>query len=61
MRLNILYLLAFSYSVCNLQSSDTIFDGIPVRVYKPSDALNETLPAIVFYHGGGWVVGSIGQ
>jgi acetyl esterase/lipase len=42
-----------------VDSSDTIFDGVPVRVYRPSDALNETLPAIVFYHGGGWTLGNI--
>jgi len=31
---------------------------IPVRVYYPKDAgLN--LPALVYYHGGGWVVGNI--
>ena len=30
---------------------------IPVRVYKPSDDSN--LPVLVFFHGGGWVIGSI--
>ena len=32
-------------------------ESIPVRVYKPqSDTL---LPVIVYYHGGGWVVGNL--
>jgi acetyl esterase len=30
---------------------------IPVRVYWPSDADN--LPVLVWYHGGGWVLGSL--
>jgi acetyl esterase len=32
-------------------------DGVRVRVYRPDGA--EPLPAIVYLHGGGWVVGSI--
>jgi acetyl esterase len=35
-------------------------DGdVRVRVYRPSAETN--LPALVFFHGGGWVVGSIAQ
>jgi len=30
-------------------------DGVPVRVYRPS--LDESPPAVVYLHGGGWVVG----
>ena len=30
---------------------------IPVRVYRPSDAIG--LPVVVFFHGGGWVVGDL--
>jgi len=33
-------------------------DGVPVRVYKPASATG-TLPAIVYMHGGGWVIGSL--
>src|SRR5689334_16282127 len=29
---------------------------IPVRVYRP--AASEALPALVYLHGGGWVLGS---
>jgi acetyl esterase len=32
-------------------------DGVPVRVYRPSDA--DGLPVIVFLHGGGWAIGSV--
>ena len=30
---------------------------IPIRLYYPSDAPN--LPVLVWYHGGGWVLGSV--
>lgn len=30
-------------------------DGVPVRVYKPAGVL----PTVVFFHGGGWTLGSI--
>jgi len=30
--------------------------GVPVRIYRPSD---EELPALVYFHGGGWVLGSV--
>jgi acetyl esterase len=35
---------------------------IPVRVYLPSDrglALDDRLPVLVYYHGGGWTLGSL--
>lgn len=33
-------------------------DGdVPVRVYRPSR--NETLPSLVFFHGGGWMLGDL--
>lgn len=31
--------------------------GVPARLYKPNDDPN--LPLLVYYHGGGWVLGSI--
>ncbi len=34
-----------------------VHDGLPVRIYRPSDLVG--LPIIVFVHGGGWVEGSI--
>ena len=33
-------------------------DGVPVRMYKPAGATG-ALPAIVYLHGGGWVIGSL--
>jgi acetyl esterase len=31
--------------------------GIPFRVYAPAGAAGRVLPALVFFHGGGWVAG----
>jgi acetyl esterase len=34
--------------------------GIPVRVYRPSGVPDSTrLPVLVYYHGGGWVIGDL--
>ncbi len=30
---------------------------IPVRIYRPSD--DDGLPVVVFFHGGGWVIGNL--
>ncbi len=30
---------------------------VPIRIYKPSD--DPALPVLVYFHGGGWVIGSI--
>jgi acetyl esterase len=32
-------------------------DGVPVRLYRPSD--NSDLPLLVFLHGGGWMLGDL--
>ena len=32
---------------------------IPVRLYTPAEAKPAPLPALVYYHGGGWVVGDL--
>jgi len=37
-----------------------VFDGVPVRIYRPAGKTG-VLPGFVFYHGGGWVVGNIGK
>lgn len=35
-------------------------DGeIPIRIYKPINSRSTSLPILVFYHGGGWVVGDL--
>ena len=31
--------------------------NLPIRIYRPSEENN--LPALVFFHGGGWVIGDI--
>jgi len=33
--------------------------SIPVRVYRPANKQTEKLPAIIYYHGGGFVIGSL--
>jgi acetyl esterase len=43
---------------------DLSIDGpggaIPVRVYRPREAAgNALLPALVYFHGGGWVIGDL--
>lgn len=40
--------------------SDHSADGVPVRYYRPagSDA-NALLPVLVYFHGGGWIVGDV--
>jgi acetyl esterase len=32
---------------------------IPIRIYTPAGAGSEALPCLVYYHGGGWVLGDI--
>jgi len=35
-------------------------DGLALRLYRPLGASpNETLPALVYFHGGGWVIGDL--
>jgi len=42
---------------------DDSIDGpagpLRVRIYRPEDAETAPLPGVVYFHGGGWVVGSI--
>ena len=37
---------------------DVDADGVPARVYRP---VAEALPGLVYFHGGGWVVGNLGS
>jgi acetyl esterase len=34
-------------------------DGVPVRVYRPSS--DPGLPVVVYFHGGGWTIGTVDQ
>jgi acetyl esterase len=39
---------------------DLSADGVPVRLYRPKDVPAATpLPALVYFHGGGWVIGDL--
>ncbi|MFJ2032145.1 alpha/beta hydrolase [Streptosporangium sp. NPDC087985] len=37
---------------------DKVVEGVPVRIYRPTEN-DHPLPAIVYFHGGGWVLGSV--
>jgi acetyl esterase/lipase len=32
--------------------------AVPLRAYRPVDAGSDALPVVVFFHGGGWTIGS---
>lgn len=36
---------------------DRVLDGVPARFYRPSK--RSRLPAMMYFHGGGWVIGSV--
>jgi acetyl esterase len=39
---------------------DVTADGVPLRVYRPRGAPpTAPLPALVYFHGGGWVIGDL--
>ncbi|CAC5392702.1 NCEH1 [Mytilus coruscus] len=40
-------------------STDEYFDGIKVRIYRPLASKDKVLPAMVYYHGGGWIYMSV--
>jgi acetyl esterase len=44
-------------AVASIEDRETD-DGVPVRIYRPDDS-GSSSAALVFFHGGGWVVGSI--
>ncbi|XP_038051239.1 neutral cholesterol ester hydrolase 1-like [Patiria miniata] len=41
--------------------TDTVFDRVPVRIFadEPAGGKTDKRPAIVYYHGGGWIRGSV--
>ena len=46
-----------SYSKSNVTARDGY--AIPTRIYRPNNLASEKLPVIIFYHGGGFVIGSL--
>lgn len=51
-------MMGAAYSKKDMASvTDMTADGVPVRVYKPSE--EGGLPCLVFFHGGGWVIGDL--
>jgi len=42
-----------------LAVQDRELGGVPVRIYRPAADGAARLPAMVFMHGGGWVIGSV--
>jgi neutral cholesterol ester hydrolase 1 len=51
---------AAAFSDANINVSDVMFDGVPVRLYKPK-ALSPNPPGILYMHGGGWMYGNRGM
>ena len=47
--------------IFTFQSIDDNFDGIDVRIYRPTSHSEGLLPAVVYIHGGGWTVLSVGK
>ncbi|XP_060067041.1 arylacetamide deacetylase-like [Ylistrum balloti] len=45
----------------DVKVTEDIFDGVKVRLFVPRDSGVKPLRAVVFYHGGGWVLGSVEQ
>ncbi|XP_069111858.1 arylacetamide deacetylase-like [Argopecten irradians] len=42
--------------------NEELFDGVKVRLYTPRDSrLKRPLPALIFFHGGGFIIGSVDQ
>jgi acetyl esterase len=39
-------------------AEDADADGVPVRIYRPVET-GEPSPALVYFHGGGWVTGNL--
>jgi acetyl esterase/lipase len=42
----------------DVKETDADFDGVPVRVYELINRPKTPMPAVVFYHGGGWTFGN---
>src|ERR1017187_3505938 len=40
-------------------SADSSFGPVPIRLYRPPSAPAGPLPLLVWFHGGGWVIGDL--
>ena len=49
----------FGQGPIDLDVEDRKFAEVPVRIYRPKDTANNVLPVVLYFHGGGWVLGSI--
>ncbi|PBP26194.1 hypothetical protein BUE80_DR002863 [Diplocarpon rosae] len=43
----------------SIVTEDTVASGVPIRVYTPPGTFSKRLPVGVYYHGGGYLVGSL--
>ncbi|MGQ4276452.1 alpha/beta hydrolase [Pseudidiomarina sp. E22-M8] len=45
----------------DVTESEVVYDGgrVPIRSYRPSSAGADVLPAVIFFHGGGWSLGDL--
>ncbi len=44
----------------NVTTEDRVIDDrVPIRIYRPESSALNRLPVVVFFHGGGWVIGSV--
>ena len=52
-----------------MEINDTEIFGVGVRIYKPVNRTNQAnepdkqvlLPGLIYFHGGGWTLGSLGK
>lgn len=47
----------------NIQIIDDIVDNVPIRIFRPLNSSfgQNTVPVILYYHGGGYFLGSAGK
>ena len=44
----------------SIHCHDTAFDGVTVRIYQPVKKESKPFRAVVYFHGGGFVIGDLG-
>lgn len=55
---------AYRHTTGELESvENSVFPGpacdVPIRIYRPAKKDGDALPCLVFFHGGGWVLGDL--